>query len=123
VVISRNEGTHMTTKELRLYEGMYILNASLSEDALKKSLERITSTIEGNGGEIHKIHEMGRKKLAYEINGHKQGQYFLLYFSVPPTLIEEMWKEYYLNEDLIRFMTMRAEKVLEKIEFKSLEQE
>ena len=54
----------MSEQELRLYEGMYILNASLSEDALKKSLERITKTIEEGGGEIHKIHEMGRKKLA-----------------------------------------------------------
>ena len=110
----------MSNKELRLYEGMYILNASLSEDALKKALERITKTIEESGGEIHKIHEMGRKKLAYEIDGHKQGQYFLLYFSVKPTLLEEMWKEYHLNEDLIRYVTMRAEKVVEKLEFKPL---
>ena len=110
----------MSKKELRLYEGMYILNASLSEDALKKALERITKTIEESGGEIHKIHEMGRKKLAYEIDGHKQGQYFLLYFSVNPTLLEEMWKEYHLNEDLIRYVTMRTEKILEKLEFKPL---
>lgn len=110
----------MSKQELRLYEGMYILNASLSEDALKKALERITKTIEESGGEIHKIHEMGRKKLAYEIDGHKQGQYFLLYFSVNPTLLEEMWREYHLNEDLIRYVTMRAEKVLEKIEHKPL---
>ncbi|MCB1107375.1 MAG: 30S ribosomal protein S6 [Chlamydiia bacterium] len=113
----------MSKQERRLYEGMYILNASLSEDALKKSLERITKTIEDGGGEIHKIHEMGRKKLAYEIDNHKQGHYFLLYFSVVPTLIEEMWKEYHLNEDLIRFVTMRAEEVLEKLEFKPLIEE
>lgn len=113
----------MTKQTQRLYEGMYILSASLSEDALKKALERITKTIEESGGEIHKTHEMGRKKLSYEIDGHKQGQYFLLYFSVVPTLISEMWKEYHLNEDLIRFVTMRAEKVLDKIEFKPLIEE
>ena len=113
----------MTTKENRLYEGMYILSASLSEDALKKALERITKPIEESGGEIHKIHEMGRKKLAYEIKGHKQGQYFLLFFSANSGLITEMWKEYHLNEDLIRFSTMRAEKVLDKIEFKPLSEE
>lgn len=110
----------MKKEEQRLYEGMYILSASLSEEALKKALERITKTIEKSGGEIHKIHEMGRKKLAYEINKHKQGQYFLLYFSVVPSLIEEMWKEYHLNEDLIRYVTMRTEKILDKIEFKPL---
>ncbi|MDJ0651588.1 MAG: 30S ribosomal protein S6 [Simkaniaceae bacterium] len=110
----------MSKKELRLYEGMYILSASLSEEALKKALERITKPIEENGGEIHKIHEMGRKKLAYEIDGHKQGHYILLYFSIYPTLMKEMWKEYHLNEDLIRYVTMRAEKVIEKLEFKPL---
>ena len=110
----------MNKEKQRLYEGMYILSASLSEEALKKALERITKTIETSGGEVHKIHEMGRKKLAYEIDGHKQGQYFLLYFSVVPSLIEEMWKEYHLNEDLIRYVTMRTEKILDKIEFKPL---
>ena len=110
----------MKKQEHRLYEGMYILNASLSEEALKKALERITSTIEGNGGMIHKIHDIGRKKLAYEIENHKQGQFFLLYFSLTPNLIKEMCKEYHLNEDLVRFMTMRTRQVLEKIEFKPL---
>jgi len=110
----------MKKESKKLYEGMYILNASLSEDALKKTLERITKTIEKNGGEVQKIHEMGRKKLAYTINGHKQGQYFLLYFSTFPRLITEIWKECYLNEDLIRFMTLRVDTVLEKIEFKPL---
>lgn len=112
----------MKKESKRLYEGMYILNASLSEEALKKALERITKTIEASGGNVEKTHEMGRKKLAYEIDGHKQGQYFLLYFNVVPSLIAEMWKEYHLNEDLIRFVTMRADKVLEKLEFKPLEE-
>ncbi len=110
----------MSKDKQNLYEGMYILSATLSEDALKKALERITKTIEDHSGEIHKVHDMGRKKLAYQIQGHKQGQYYLLYFTVTPTAIKEMWNEYHLNEDLIRFMTLRAEEVKESIEFKPL---
>ena len=112
----------MNKESKRLYEGMYILNASLSEEAVKKALDRIKKTIENGKGEIHKIHEIGRKKLAYEINGSKQGQYFLLYFSILPSLIKEMWAEYHLNEDLIRFMTMRTDTVLEALEFKTLQE-
>ncbi|WP_420422661.1 30S ribosomal protein S6 [Simkania sp.] len=92
----------------------------MSEDAQKKALSRITDLIEEHGGEILKIHDQGRKKLAYEINGHKQGYYYLLYFSVIPSAIAEMWKEYHLNEDLIRFITLQAEKVVEKVEFQPL---
>ncbi len=110
----------MNKQNKNLYEGMYIFNSSLSEDAIKKAVHRISSSIEEYGGEIHKVHDQGRKKLAYKIDGHKQGQYFLLYFSVIPSAIIEMWKEYQLNEDLIRFMTMRTEKVKETIEFKPL---
>lgn len=110
----------MKNQQKRLYEGMYILSASLSEEAMKKALGRITGLIEEHGGEVQKIHDQGRKKLAYEINGHKQGYYFVIYFSVIPSAISEMWKEYHLNEDLIRFITLQAEKVEEKIEFQPL---
>ena len=113
----------MKQREKKLYEGMYIFTASLSEDAKKKALERITQSIEAHGGEVHKIHDQGRKKMAYEINGHKQGQYFLLYFSVVTNAIAEMWKEYHLNEDLIRFLTLTTDSVKQKIEFKPLEEE
>jgi len=104
----------------RLYEGMYILNASLSEDALKKALQRVTKTIEKHEGEVQKVHEMGRKKLAYEINRFRQGQYFLLYFSIVPKVMPEVWREFQLNEDLIRFMTIRTNSILETLEFKTL---
>jgi small subunit ribosomal protein S6 len=108
-------------KERRqLYEGMYVLNATLSEDARQKCLERITSGIAGQGGEIHKIHDQGRKKLAYEIRGLREGHYFLLYFTAPTTAFSELWREYHLNEDLLRFLTLRAEEVKETIEFKQL---
>jgi small subunit ribosomal protein S6 len=43
-----------------------------------------------------------------------------VYFSAPPSAIAELWQEYHLNEDLVRFVTLRADKVMEKIEFKPL---
>jgi small subunit ribosomal protein S6 len=104
----------------QLYEGMYILNAALSEDARQKCLERITSGIAERGGEIHKIHDQGRKKLAYEIRGLREGHYFLLYFTAPSTALGELWREYHLNEDLLRFLTLTTDTVRETIEFKKL---
>lgn len=111
----------MPKSKQHLYEGMYILSATLSEDARKKAIEKITSSIEHHAGQVHKLFEQGRKKLAYEINGRKEGFYYVLYFSAGSTSMPELWREYQLNEDLIRFMTLRAESVPEKIEFKVLE--
>lgn len=111
----------MLKSRKNLYEGMYILSATLSEDARKKAVEKITASIEHHAGEVHKIFEQGRKKLAYEVEGRKEGYYYVIYFTSISSSVPELWREYQLNEDLIRFMTLRAEAVPEKIEFKSLE--
>ena len=113
----------MAKQKEHLYEGMYILSATLSDDARQKALEKITMGITGRGGEIHKVFDQGRRKLAYEIDGRREGHYFILYFSAPTKSMAEMWREYHLNEDLVRFLTLRTPVVPEKIEFKPLIQE
>lgn len=105
-----------------LYEGMYIISATLSEEARKKALDKIVQGIEEKAGEIHKIHEMGRKRLAYEIDGKREGYYFVVFFSIIPGAIDELWKEYHLHEDLIRFSTLRTDAVQESLEFQLLKQ-
>lgn len=110
----------MSTKQNKLYEGMFIVNATLSEDARNRALDRIKNAITERGGEIHKIHDQGRKKLAYEINKSREGYYYLVYFSVEPQHMSEIWREYLLNEDLLRYMTLKTDEVKEKLEFKQL---
>lgn len=104
----------------QLYEGMYILRPTLSEEARKKALDKITAGISDRGGEIHKIHDKGRRKLSPEIRGSREGYYFLIYFTSPTDKMSELWREYHLNEDLLRFMTVTANEVLQTLEFKKL---
>ena len=112
----------MTTQDERsLYEGMFIISAKLSDDARNKALEKIKTLITNAGGENHTIHEMGRKRLAYEIDNHREGYYYLIYFSVNPDSIGDLWSEFHLSEDLIRFMTMKTDKICEKLEFQPVE--
>ena len=105
---------------IQLYEGMYIISSSLSEDARVKALARITSSIEEHGGKIEKTHDWGRRKLAYSIDRKKEGHFYILYYTLPSSQMKELWEEYKRNEDLLRFMTTQADEVKEKIEFKSL---
>lgn len=112
----------MKGKRSRLYEGMYILNATLSEDARKKALAKITNSITEKGGEINKIHDMGKRRLAYDIQDKREGYYYLIYFTVDSSHLPELWHEYHLHEDLLRYMTLQADTVKEKLEFKPLVQ-
>ncbi len=112
----------MDKEHQQLYEGMFIISAQLSDEARQKALDRVTESIQSRGGEIHKIHEWGRRKLAYTIEKRRDGYYYLVYFSLGTKHVKEIWHDYHLNEDLIRFLTLKTEKVQEKIEFKSLAQ-
>lgn len=111
----------MTEEKQNLYEGMFIISASLSEPARQTAFERVKKEITDNGGEIVKVHDLGRKRMAYIINGHRDGYYTVAYFKVKPSAMAEIWHQYHLNEDLIRFLTLRADKVVDAIEFKPLE--
>jgi small subunit ribosomal protein S6 len=113
----------MNQDRQNLYEGMYVISATLSDDARHKALDRIKVGMTNRGGEVKKIHERGRQRLAYTIDGHREGYYYIFYFTVPPEVISELWHDYHLNEDLIRFITLRTEEVMEKIEFKPLEEQ
>jgi len=111
----------MEEENQRLYEGMYIISATLSEEARNKALDRIKKEITSRGGEIVKEHQMGRRRLAYPIDGHKEGHYYIIYFKAPAEAISPSWHEYQLNEDLIRFMTLTVDVVEEEIKYKELE--
>ncbi|MGR3973098.1 MAG: 30S ribosomal protein S6 [Candidatus Rhabdochlamydia sp.] len=105
-----------------LYEGMYILSTALTDDARQKLIDKMVASIEEKGGKLHKIFDQGRKRLMYEIAKKREGHYFLFYFSLPADVMGKLWREYRLNEDVLRFMTKRASSpvVPEKIEFQPL---
>ncbi len=110
----------MKKERTALYEGMYILSATLSEDSRKKAFDKILNGITEKNGKVEKLFEQGRRKLAYDIDGKREGYYYVLFFSAPTSIIQELWKEYHLHEDLIRFQTVRVEKVQETLEFPPL---
>lgn len=110
----------MKQQSQHLYEGMYIFNSALTDEARQRLLDKVQSSIVEKGGEVHKVFDQGRKRLASEVNKKREGHYFLLYFSVPTRVMEKMWREYRLNEDILRFMILQATKVPEKIEFQPL---
>jgi small subunit ribosomal protein S6 len=113
----------MKRQKKGLYEGMYILSATLSDESRKKAFEKISEGILQKEGVIPKIFELGRRKLAYEIDGKREGYYYVVFFEVPTAAISELWKEYHLHEDMIRFLTTRVEKVPENLEFKPFKQQ
>ncbi|MCH9620903.1 MAG: hypothetical protein S4CHLAM20_03110 [Chlamydiia bacterium] len=113
-------------KQMRknLYEGIFILRTSLSDDAKEKALAKISAVISAGGGDVKKTIDWGRKKLAYQIKNAREGYFYVVYFDLPTGSIKEFIRENSLNEDLLRCMHVLVENVPEAdtIEFNNQEQ-
>ncbi|WP_062238071.1 30S ribosomal protein S6 [Fictibacillus sp. FJAT-27399] len=91
---------------MKKYEIMYIVRPNLEEDALTSVKERAKTILTDNGAEIANEKEMGKKRLAYEINDHRDGYYTLLSVNAPVEAINEFDRLMKINEDVLRFMTI-----------------
>lgn len=94
---------------MRKYEVMYILRPDLQEEAYKASVERFASILTSDGGEIEKAQEMGKKRLAYEINDYREGFYVLVNFQAEPKVVSELERVMKISDDVVRYLIVREE--------------
>lgn len=91
---------------MKQYECLYILKPNLEEEARKTLIEKFSGIVTANGGEIVKIDEWGKKKLAYAINYIEEGYYVLMYFKSGGDLPSELERNFKISEDIMRFMVV-----------------
>ncbi|MEN8192240.1 MAG: 30S ribosomal protein S6 [Bacteroidota bacterium] len=92
------------------YESVVILNASLEDDQIDSTLNRIEDQITQSGGKISDTEKWGRKRLAYPIQKSKSGYYIVYRFEAPRDLISKLERNYRLDENIIRYLTITLEK-------------
>ena len=90
------------------YESVIIINPSLEEEAIKDLITKFTDII-NNEGTVEKVTEMGRKKLAYEIQKNKEGYYVVFNFEAKPELIAELERQYRITDEVIKFIVVKNE--------------
>ena len=88
---------------------MFILKPTLTEEETAAQIELVKANIAKNGGEIVACDDMGSKQLAYEIEKHKRGYYFVAYFKGEPKGILEVERQYRINENILRFIFIKYE--------------
>lgn len=100
---------------MRKYEIMYILRPDLEEEQEKAVKEKLASILTDNGAEINDVKEMGKRRLAYEINDFNTGIYVVLYVAAETAAINEFDRLGKINDDVIRFMTIKDERKPEEV--------
>ena len=92
------------------YELTYIIDTALEETARKELIEKFSSLITANGGEIEKVDETwGKRRLAYAINDKVEGYYVLVTMKAPADLPREIERTMGINENILRCLIIKLE--------------
>ena len=93
------------------YEHVMIARPDVSPQQIDGLIEDLTRLVEAEGGKVEKNEYWGLRNLAYPIRKSRKGHYALLNISGPSKCIQEMERKLRINEDVLRFMTVRVEDV------------
>ncbi len=92
---------------MRHYENLVIVKPTLTAEEIQAKISAIEEVITSNGGEIAARDAMGMRKLAYPLGKNERGYFHVIYYSVAPSAINEIERRFRINEDLLRFVTIK----------------
>ena len=97
-----------------LYETVVIARSEITQAQADAVADAVTAQLEADGGAVKKREYWGLRNLAYRIKKNRKGHYLLLGLDAPPAAVSEMERQLGLNEDVLRFMTVRIEEISEE---------
>lgn len=96
-----------------LYEHIFLARQDISTTQVEELTKTITDLVTSNGGSVSKTEYWGLKSLTFRMNKNRKAHYTLLNIDAPATAIAEMERQMRINEDLLRFMTVRVDELEE----------
>jgi small subunit ribosomal protein S6 len=92
-----------------LYEHVFIARQDLAQAQVDALAQTATDIIEANGGNVVKTETWGLRSMAYRIAKNRKGHYVMLDFEAPAGVVAELERQTQINEDVIRYMTIRVD--------------
>jgi small subunit ribosomal protein S6 len=94
---------------MALYEHVFLARQDLAQAQVDALAETATQIVEGLGGKIVKTETWGLRGLAYRIAKNRKAHYVMLEIDGPAAAIAELERQIAINEDIIRYMTVRVD--------------
>ena len=92
-----------------LYEHVFLARQDLAQAQVDALAENATKIIEDNGGKVVKSETWGLRSLAYRIQKNRKAHYVMLEVDSPASLVAELERQTQINEDVIRYMTIKVD--------------
>lgn len=96
-----------------LYESVVIARQDISTAQVEGLADELTGIVEAGGGSVKKKEQWGLRNLSFRIKKNRKGHYFLLGIDAPGTAIAEYERVMRLNEDILRYQTIRVDEIEE----------
>jgi len=94
---------------MRKYELLYVIQPNLDEEQEKFLQEKVSNIISEQGGQIEETKEWGKRRLAYEIQDHREGYYIEVQFQGTPHLVTELDRVIKITDGILRHIIIRTE--------------
>ncbi len=94
------------------YEVMYVIDAALEDSARTDLINRFSELVVKNGGEVERVDEWGKRRLAYAINYKTEGYYVLMYIKGPSDLPREIERNLQIADQVLRYLVVSYEGAL-----------
>ncbi|MBW4690795.1 MAG: 30S ribosomal protein S6 [Lyngbya sp. HA4199-MV5] len=91
------------------YETMYILRPDLGEEAVDQAIEKYQTLLRENGADVLETQHRGKRRLAYEIQKHREGIYIQINYQCDGSQVAPLERSMRLSEEVIRFLTIKQE--------------
>jgi small subunit ribosomal protein S6 len=92
-----------------LYEHVFLARQDLAQAQVDALAENASTIITDNGGKVAKTETWGLRSLAYRIAKNRKAHYVMLDLDAPAPAIAELERQSNINEDIIRFLTIRVD--------------
>ena len=94
---------------MALYEHIFLARQDVSAQQVDQMIEQFKGLLEENGGSVAKTENWGLKSLSYRIRKNRKAHYALMNIDAPSAAVQEMERQMRINEDILRFQTVRVE--------------
>jgi ribosomal protein S6 len=101
---------------MRIYEELFIVRPDATDEQIDPLIEQLKEVIAHAGGTLDKTEKWGVRKLAYRISKLHEGQYILLQFSAGAEAVKEIQRRLRVNDLVVKFLTVRIDEKLKRIE-------
>jgi len=98
-----------TERQMRTYELVMVIAPTLSEDQVEAVVDQVRRFVVEREGEVLKVDQWGRRRLAYPIDHHKEGIYVLAQFRLDPAYASQLNRRLDLSEEVIRHLLVRTD--------------